>query len=415
MGVARWITVVVGGTLSGYLCVQYMVAHPLRMDRYLVATMMMALTVVLTAAAALQGAGLVFSLVVALGGFVLGYAVGTRRVLEREDPRPVPALTRTADDADKGFTAVVYFTHGEPETYDPIGWINQFKEFDEQGIAFVPFFVRPLFIWMLRRKYLQVGRSNHRNMHHRMVAALEKTYRDVGDDTTRFYLCFLDDNPRPDAAVIQALNEGASRIVVAEVFLTLSNHTAEGEEMIAALDVETLGVPVQYTGQMWNSQLLRHMFVERANANLDGIAKHETAVLLVGHGQPDEWDIEWPTETDQEIGFRREVLRLLEADGYRRELLGSAWMEFKKPKPAELVHAVLDQGAKQVLYFSAAISADSIHSQFDVPDLVEKAHAPDSVRTVNLGAWNDDPIVIAAIKEKIDAQMAAPKALEANA
>ena len=28
-------------------------------------------------------------------------------------------------------TAVIYFTHGEPETYDPIGWLNQFREFDE--------------------------------------------------------------------------------------------------------------------------------------------------------------------------------------------------------------------------------------------------------------------------------------------
>jgi hypothetical protein len=58
-----------------------------------------------------------------------------------------------------------------------------------------------------------------------------------------------------------------------------------------------------------------------------------------------------------------------------------------------------------VLYFSAAISADSIHSQYDVPALVAQARVPDGFPLTNLGAWNDDPIVIRAIKEKIDAHV----------
>ena len=46
----------------------------------------------------------------------------------------------------------------------------------------------------------------------------------------KVYASFLDADPRPDAAVIQAMNEGASQIVVAEVFVSISNHTREGEE-----------------------------------------------------------------------------------------------------------------------------------------------------------------------------------------
>ncbi|NIV28634.1 MAG: hypothetical protein GWN58_03685 [Anaerolineae bacterium] len=62
-------------------------------------------------------------------------------------------------------------------------------------------------------------------------------------------------------------------------------------------------------------------------------------------------------------------------------------------------------GVEKVLYFSAAISADAIHSQYDVPDLVNEAQVSEGFPLINLGAWNDDPIVIQAIKEKIDAQM----------
>ena len=120
---------------------------------------------------------------------------------------------------------------------------------------------------------------------------------------------------------------------------------------------------------------------------------------------PDEWDVEWPTETAQEIGFRADVLARVEADGYRPELLSLAWMEFKEPKPRIKVEQFVELGAEKVFYFSAAISADAMHSQYDIPALVEEADVPEGYPLINLGAWNDDPIVIAAIKAKIDTLM----------
>ena len=77
----------------------------------------------------------------------------TRALLSREDSRPVPELTRAKGVPGDGYIAVIYFTHGEPETYDPIGWINQFKEFDEQSIPFILYLIRPYFIYQLRNKH----------------------------------------------------------------------------------------------------------------------------------------------------------------------------------------------------------------------------------------------------------------------
>jgi protoheme ferro-lyase len=338
-----------------------------------------------------------------IGFFLVGYSLQTKILLSRQDSRPVPELKRQKGDAGMGHTAVIYFTHGEPETYDSIGWLNQFREFDQQKISFVPFVARPFFIYQLRKKYLQVGMSRHRQMHQRMLNSLEKAYRAEGDLTTRFYLCFLDDNPRPDAAVIQALNDGASRIIVAEVFVSVSNHTLEGKNLIEEIKVDRLGIPIEYTGPLWDSQDLHRMFLQRVNDNLGFTEKSKVGVLLVGHGQPDEWDREFATETEHEIQFRQSILALLEQDGFRRENLSLAWMEFKNPKPAKIIEEFIRQDVEKVLYFSAAISAESIHSQFDVPELVSHARVPEEFPLVNLGAWNDDPWVIRAIKGKIDA------------
>ncbi len=336
--------------------------------------------------------------------FLGSYLINTRLFLAAGDDREVPELTREKGDPGDGHTAVVYFTHGEPETYNPIGWINQFNEFDKQDIPFVPLIARPLFVYQLRNAYLEVGSSHHRQMHMQMLQSLEEAYRLEGDETTMFYISFLDDDPRPDAAVIQALNDGASHIIVSEVFLTISNHTAEGEELIKELNVEEYGATISYTGPMYDSDMLRSMFIQRAAENIGNTPKDKVGVLLVGHGQPDEWDVEWGTETEQEIGFRMDVLNDLENAGYNPENLSLAWMEFKEPKPAVKVEEFIENGVEKIVFFSAAISADSIHSQYDVPELVHEADTPEGFPILNLGAWNDDPIVIQAIKEKIDQQ-----------
>lgn len=372
------------------------------MSRYLAVAVTAFLLALMVLGSRFNGIEIWLAGAVGMVAFLAGYLGMAHIVLSREDKRPVPQLTRQAEDPGLGHTAVIYFTHGEPETFDPIGWLNQFREFDNQKISFVPFFARPYFIHSLRKKYLAVGKSEHHSTHLKMMRSLEETYRRQGDQTTRFYLSFLDDNPHPDAALIQALNEGASRIVVCEVFLTVSSHTAEGKKQITEVLEHFPGLPVCYTGPMYDSLTLQKMFVERANRTNGNIDKSRVGILLVGHGQPDEWDREWPTATQQEIGFRQDVLKHFEASGYKPENMSLAWMEFKEPRPAKKVEEFVRNGVEEILYFPAAISADSLHSQYDIPELVHMGKIPDGFPLKNLGAWNDDPMVIQAIKEKVD-------------
>ncbi len=247
----KWIVLIILSAGLGFLFVQYLSVHPLQLVAYLIAAMVVLFALILVIYFNFKKWELAGAVALALGLFVVGIISMTGIILNRDDPRPVPVLTRQPGDSGLGHTAVVYFTHGEPETYNPIGWINQFNEFDEQEIPFIPMIARPLFFNALRNKYFEVGTSGHREMHQQMIKSLEAAYRSEGDTTTKFYLSFLDDNPRPDAAAIQALNEGASKIIVSEVFLTISNHTAEGENQIKELEIEeTFGIPVEYTGPL---------------------------------------------------------------------------------------------------------------------------------------------------------------------
>jgi len=404
--VISWTSVVVLSILMGVAYVRFLTAHPLRMGLYMFFSTILLASIGVLVYAKFDGWQILFAVGISLVGFVAGFGWMTKRLLARDDPRPIPEMIRQKGDPGLGHTAVIYFTHGEPETYDPIGWINQFNEFDEQKISFVPLLARPFFIFNLRKSYLRVGRSEHRRTHIRMIKALEGEFREAGDHTTRFYLSFLDDNPRPDAAVIQALNDGASRLVVAEVFVSDSNHTLEGKHLIGKVSVEEFGIPIVYTGPMYDSETMHGLFVERVKSHMKGTDKSKVGILLVGHGQPDEWDREFATETEHELLFRNKILDRFEQADFHRKNLSLAWMEFKEPKPAPKIEEFIMNGVEEIYYFSAAISADALHSQYDVPLLISKARNPRNIPTVNLGAWNDDPIAVQAIKEKVHAAMA---------
>lgn len=88
-----------------------------------------------------------------------------------------------------------------------------------------------------------------------------------------------------------------------------------------------------------------------------------------------------------------------------REVLGKAWMSFKDPVPAVEVERIHANGAEKLMFISYTIAAAGMHSQYDIQNLVAVAVSPDDFPIVNLGAWGNDPEVIAALKERIDGQM----------
>jgi protoheme ferro-lyase len=404
MSVLLWLVPIALSFVCGIFLVNYLTVHPLEMSVQLLLAITALFGVIAVLAWKFRGKQLAVALILSLIAFSIGYSLRANTVLaHEEDPQSLPPITRAKTDPGDGHTAVIYLTHGEPPTYNPIGWLNQFREFDEQGIPFVPVFARPFFLYQLRNKYLEVGQSHHRMMHTRMLADLEKAMKQAGHQDLKFYLAFLDDDPGAEAATIQALNDGASTIVVAEVFVSISNHTREGEEQIESVRPEDYGVEVRFTGPLWDSATMHRMFVEKANAAIGDTDKSRVGIILVGHGQPDEWDEEFPTETAHELKFRESALALLAADGYNPENMGLAWMAFKQPRPKEKVEELLKNDVEKIIYFSAAISADSIHSQSDVPELIHEAAIPADVETINLGAWNDHPLAIQAIREKIEA------------
>ncbi len=396
---------ILSGILSiglGICLVRYLVAAPLHMAAYLVVCAFLAVGLILLVIFGLHGAARFAGIGIILAGIIAGYLVTTMIFLNQEEVRELPELNLPPAEQ-RDHTAVIYFTHGEPPAYSATPWIETFKELDADKVSFIPKPFRPFFFLNFRKEYLKVGGSPHNYIHQDMARSLKEAIQTEGDDTTRFYMAFLDSNPRPDEAVINALNEGANKVVFATVFVTISSHTKAGQDMVDELALEKFGVPICFSEPLWNSETLQKMFVRRANENLNGTDKSKVGVLLVGHGQPEDWDKIYPTQTEQEILFRQAIINRLVADGYKAENISLAWMEFKEPEIDQAVQELTGKGIEKLFVFATSISASSLHSLYDIPEAVNTAGMPEGVEVVNLGAWDDDPLVIQAIKERVQA------------
>jgi len=396
-----WILSAVLALLFGVFLMAYLVADPKTMSLYLVLALACLILWIIIAVRTFHGWQYLWGVLIALLCIVAGYLVSTRVFLARTEQRILPEIVRTTTDPGDGHTAIIYYTHGEPQAYSPYPWLETFHELDKDKAEFIPWPFRPFFFLNLRRYYLELGGSAHVKVHQIMLHSLIQTFPEEQRGNIRFYQAFLDNNPRPDEMVIQAINDGASKLVIMPVFLTKSSHTLAGEEQITSLDLDQYAMEVCYSDPLWEKEPLQQMFVARSNIHRSGIPKEKTGILLVGHGQPAGWDLIYPTQTEQENLFREQVRNRLIADGYLPENVVLAWMSFKNPTVIDGMEQLLDQDVDLILYYSASISADAIHSDIQVPEEVHKAEIPADVNVVNMGAWGNSDLVIEAIRQNI--------------
>lgn len=398
------ILMLVFSLLSGYFFLQTLVSAPLQAPLYSAALALALVSYAFFSLRVFQKRRRLLVVPAVLPGFIVGYLFGTIVFLQPVPHEELPPLELPTAFSEKGFTAVIYFTHGEPPTYEKAipAWKHTIQEIDRTGAPFIPYPLRPIFFNAIRREFLEAGGSHHNAIHARMMLKLELMMQ-KSHPNLRFYLSFIDDHPHPNEAAWQAVKEGAEKIILTHVFLTESNHTLEGEEMIKELRLEEYGISVCTTYPLWNSETLIEMFVQQSEQMRRNLPREQVGILLVAHGQPPEWDEIYPKQTKQETDFRLAIRDRLVQHGYPPENVSLAWMESREPTPQVGLRELLGRNVRLVLVFSSSISAEGIHSAYEVPEILSEVPLPEGVRLVNLGAWNDHPLVLQAIMERIQA------------
>ncbi len=398
-----WIAVLVLSSAAGFEAVRYLIAPPAAMTGHAAAALMCFLI----------SAGLLLKLkkisrrligiALVLTCCIAGYLAACAVLLQ--SPEHGQAHLAATARQGPGHTAIIYFTHGEPRTYDRAfsAWMHAIREMDETGVPFVPWPFRPFFFSKVRNEYFEVGGSFHNLIHARAMERIESAYRKKKDPNARCYLAFSDDEPDAAEAAARAINDGASRIILLNVWMTDSDHSEQGLKKIRELHPDAFDIRLCVTDTLWKSYRLMRMYAERAKKAAGGMNRADIGVVLVAHGQPASWDALFKRQPEQENSFRVETKKLLAEQGFQDKNIALAYMEFKQPDIKTAVQGLVAGGVKKLLVAPVNISAESIHSEHEIPSLVEAAGVPPSVSVSHLGAWNDDQLLIDDLMEQLEA------------
>ncbi len=395
----RWILIVISSFMTGLFLVMSLVSTFYSLPMYSSYLTIFAVgTIVLffigfKKRAKLYSAGIM--IVFIIGGWLTANAI----FLAQDEEHYIPQVTRI--DGGDGHAAVIYVTHGEPPGYDPMPWILTMAEFDNDNVPFIPWPFRPFFFAANRHEYARIGGSPHNSLHETYIDNLRRAMPVAVANGTRFYLSFLDYPPHPEEMTVKAINEGASKIIILPVFITESTHTIAAQEMVNVVNPQQYGIEVNYTGALGDSDTLQSVFVDRANNLTVDYTKSEVGILLIGHGQPDEWEDLYPEQNAQESAYRNGIRDKLIADGFSADNVKLGWMSFQEPSIATSAAALAANGVNILIVCSVSLSAKSVHSLVDAPKGIEEANLPNDILVEYVDQYGDHPLAIQAMAEKI--------------
>ncbi len=400
MPAAIWVGLLVGGVLAGAAVCAALVL-PRGRDLFAVAAAVVFLALSgasLTAIARMTGrpdAVIVSGFIATaatLGGFSLGAA------LVPSLARPLPGPTRPELGEDIGRIAVVLLAEGEPEAYDPSLLTAAFADLEETDVPVPPEAAR-MFVYLSEKaRYASVGGSPARAAARTVADILGARLHATRDDVD-VRPAWLDPPQRLDDVVSAAAGEGYRRIAVVPFGIADSLYLDRAKRSVDDLSLAADGVRVAYAAPLWSSSGVARAVADRVLASVPAPDRGTTGVVLVGHGQPWQWDREYPAGSEHETYFAQRVRALLLEEGFGPELVRIGWLDWQDPGVSEAVRHLVAFGCRRVVVVPAAMPVETLGTLIDLKGSAEEAVLGTHVRLDVLAAWGDHPDVAAALAE----------------
>jgi protoheme ferro-lyase len=395
------LVVFMGMASGGMLALMLMAARrqQITFSIALALSVVLALFGLVSASASAQNtvSGLVNAGMLLILSFALGYTLTTFSVLSsRKQPAPIaPSEARDRK------TAVICLARGEPPEYDTESAAAQIELAGGEGAGEVPpVLLRPFHMRRLKGKYASIGRSPYREymveLAHKVQARLEGSYR--------VYPAFSADHPSLAEAVRQAVEDGASSILVAHICVTDPPESVKS----AGMDHDALALRLAHLDPLWESDLLPQIYVRRmleAVPQVD-IEGEGVGLLLVGHGSSTATEA-GSARHEQEHHLQRKVRRALLRLGFDESRVAVGWLH-EAPTIGEALLALRQAGCKSIYWIPFSFPADGITTLHDIPNLINSTATSVGLRFVPLGGWNADELAAEEIAGRIRAAYRVP-------
>jgi protoheme ferro-lyase len=214
---------------------------------------------------------------------------------------------------------------------------------------------------------------------------------------------FMDCRPFIEEKVVEAVNNGASRVIVAHTMITVSGHTEEIEERVEGLGLEKKGIELAFTEPLWNDEkFIQH----KANRILEIVGdedKSKVGVAILGYGVPqipspgryETYNLETNTR------YTQALIKKLEENGIKNTAAG--YLRWLKPNISDCAKTLAEKGARLIV-FDWFHAARNLHSLVDIPAHFEmlEMELPEGTKLVMVGPEKDSPGFIDVLVNQIE-------------
>ncbi len=203
-------------------------------------------------------------------------------------------------------------------------------------------------------------------------------------------LGFMDCRPFIEEKVVEAVNKGASKVIVVHTMIGVSSHTEEIEERVENLGLKDKDVELVFTEPLWNDEKFIQHKVNRTLKIVGNNDKSKVGVAILAYGRPSIPSAGrfamYTIETNSR--YANAYLKKLEEHGIKNTMAG--YLQWLKPDISDCAKYLAEKGAK-ILVFDWYHTGRGLHSVLHIPARFEKVKAdlPEDARLVMVGPEKD--------------------------
>jgi protoheme ferro-lyase len=343
---------------------------------------------------------------ISLGTFVGGYALGASLLGSVTSRAPATLTLLPGSGAVTGGVHVVLLSDEEPKEYDPAAVTAGLARYEDGDVDLPPEVARPLVYASERSRYHVAGGSPARGVVRAVAASLETVMKadDEADDVT---VAFCVGEPSLASAVSGIIARGGRRIVVAPLAPAWSPAFSEAMHTVPLPTVVAAGASLETARPLWSSQHVSAMIAQRAVSTLGG-DRSTDGIVLLSEGDPWEHTKDHEEYREQMTFLIQRVRAELVQAGVSANRIKRAWLWLEEPDVAESIRHLVAVGARNIALVPVTFPTETISTLTDVRYAAEQA-AADTGASVNVIApWGNDPAVVEALKESVEATLDEP-------
>lgn len=274
---------------------------------------------------------------------------------------------------ENNYIAVLLVYNGESPKYDISLELNNIKLREKT----TEMFLSPFLLNERKNNYENIGKSQHKEKTQQIAIKLQSLLQ----QNNKVYIGYLYDEKYIEETLIDIVNDGHHKIIVAPIFLTEDENYSMLKKRIDKMNLFNRNIQIRYTKPLWDNETIVKSYLRKINKNINDNKILDTGIVMIGQGERGYDEGMFIASIKQNIMFQKKVKDyLVDILSFPKEKIRLGWDRYIDPAYTQEVKALLEYGVGEILciyidpqttYIENNIILEKLKADIDLPEGVK--------------------------------------------